>query len=136
MNSIRTRVFSAIARFSFFRRRRLILAALILGALSGLLITRLDFQSDVLNLLPEKAPRTQAFVTFLKEFGSGDSLFIVLERKSGGEVESLIPFAEVLVGRLMATGRGHNLIQSKHLCRYCRLIPEVRDGGERRAQTL
>ncbi len=104
------RVFSGIARFSFFHRRRLILVALILGALSGFLITRLQFQSDVLNLLPEKAPRTQALVTFLKEFGSGDSLFIVLERKSGGEVEPLIPFAEVLADRLMATGEFTEMI--------------------------
>jgi predicted RND superfamily exporter protein len=110
MNSVRTRVFSGIARFSFFHRRRLILAALILGAFSGFLITRFQFQSDVLNLLPEKAPRTQALVTFLKEFGSGDSLFIVLERKSGGEVESLIPFAEVLVDHLMATGEFTEMI--------------------------
>ena len=110
MNSMRTRIFSRIARFSFFHRRCLILGALILGAMAGFLITRLQFQSDVLNLLPEKAPRTQAFVKFLKEFGSGDSLFIVLERKSGGEVESLIPFAEVLVDRLMATGEFTEII--------------------------
>jgi len=110
MNSLRTRVFSEIARFSFFHRRHMILGALILGALSGFLITRLQFESDVLNLLPGKAPRTQAFVRFLKEFGSGDSLFIVLDRKSGGEVESLAPFAEVLADRLMATGEFTEII--------------------------
>jgi predicted RND superfamily exporter protein len=119
MNSMRTRIFSRIARFSFFHRRCLILGALILGAMAGFLITRLQFQSDVLNLLPEKAPRTQAFVKFLKEFGSGDSLFIVLERKSGGEVESLIPFAEVLVDRLMATGEFTEIIG--------RMEPEVKE---------
>jgi len=56
MDSIRTHIFSRIARFSIFHRRLLILGALILAALSGFLITRLQFQSDVLNLLPEKAP--------------------------------------------------------------------------------
>ena len=104
MNSSRDQIFSRIARFSFLRWRSLILGALILAVLSGFQITRLEFQSDVLNLLPEKSPRTQAMVKFLKEFGSGDSLFIVLDRKSGGEVESLIPFAEVLADRLMGTG--------------------------------
>ena len=116
---MRTRIFSKIARFSFFHRCCLILGALILGAMAGFLITRLQFQSDVLNLLPEKAPRTQAFVKFLKEFGSGDSLFIVLERKGGEEVESLIPFAEVLVDRLMATGEFTEIIG--------RMEPEVKE---------
>jgi predicted RND superfamily exporter protein len=110
MNVSRDQIFSGIARFSFLRWRSLILGALILAFLSGAQITRLEFQSDVLNLLPGNAPRTQAFVKFLKEFGSGDSLFIVLDRKSGGEVESLIPFAEVLADRLMATGEFTEII--------------------------
>jgi hypothetical protein len=110
MNSIRDQIFSRIARFSFFRWRSLIWGTLILAVLSGFLITRLQFQSDVLNLLPGNVPRTQAFVKFLKEFGSGDSLFIVLDRKSGAEVESLIPFAEMLAHRLMATGEFAEII--------------------------
>ncbi len=110
MNSIRDRIFSRIARFSITRRRSLIWGALILAVLSGFLITRLEFQSDVLNLLPQKSPRTQALVKFLKEFGYGDSLFIVLDRKSGREVESLIPFAELLADRLMATGEFTEII--------------------------
>jgi hypothetical protein len=76
--------------------------------MSGFLITRLQFQSDVLNLLPEKAPRTQAFVKFLKEFGSGDSLFIVLERKSGEKWNPSSPLP-VLVDRLLATGNSPRL---------------------------
>jgi predicted RND superfamily exporter protein len=110
MNTFRDQIFSRIARFSFFRRRPLIWGALILAVLSGFLISRLHFQSDVLNLLPENAPRTQDLVKFLKEFGSGDSLYIVLDRKSGGEVESLIPFVEALADRLMATGEFTEII--------------------------
>ena len=82
MNLTREGIFSWIARVSCSRFRQLILGAMILAALSAFLITRLPFQSDVLNLLPGNAPVTGAFVTFLKEFGSADSLFIVLERKS------------------------------------------------------
>ncbi|NWF56586.1 MAG: MMPL family transporter [Syntrophaceae bacterium] len=110
MNAIRDRIFSGIARFSFNRRRTLIWAALFLAVLSGYLTTRLHFQSDVLNLLPEKSPRTQALVKFLQEFGSGDSLFVVLDRKSGREVEPLIPFAQALADRLMATGEFSEII--------------------------
>ena len=119
MNSIRDQIFSRIARFSFFRWRSLIGGALILAVLSGFLITRLQFQSDVLNLLPRNAPQTRALVTFLKEFGSGDSLFIVLERKSGREAEPLISFAEVLLERLMETGEFSEFIG--------RLAPEVKE---------
>jgi len=110
MNSSRDRIFSRIARFSFLRWRSLLWGALILAVLSGFQITRLEFQSDVLNLLPGNAPRTQALVKFLREFGSGDSLFIVLDRKSGEEVEPLIPFAEILADRLMATGEFSEII--------------------------
>jgi predicted RND superfamily exporter protein len=100
----RKRIFRWITEFSYDRHRYLILGTLILGGLSAFLITRLQFQSDVLHLLPANAPTTGAFVKFLKEFGTADSLFIVLERESGGEVESFEPFVDVLVGRLMESG--------------------------------
>jgi len=119
MNTIRNQIFARIAQFSFFRWRPLIWGALILAVLSGFLITRLHFQSDVLNLLPGNAPRTQDLVKFLKEFGSGDSLYIVLDRKSGGEVESLIPFVEALADRLTATGEFTEIIG--------RMEPEVKE---------
>ncbi len=119
MNLTREGIFSWIARISCSRFRQLILGALILAALSAFLITRLPFQSDVLNLLPGNAPVTGAFVNFLKEFGSGDSLFIVLERKSGGEVEFFEPFAEVLADRLMATGEFTEILG--------RMDPEVKE---------
>jgi len=108
-----------MARFSHRSFRSLILGAVILAALSGFLITRLQFQSDVLNLLPANAPRTQALVKFLKEFGSGDSLFLLLERKSGREVEPLISFAEILLERLMETGEFSEFIG--------RLDPELKE---------
>jgi predicted RND superfamily exporter protein len=68
------------------------------------MVTRLQLQSDVLNLLPSNAPTTAAFVRFLKDFGTADSLFIVLERKGGGEVESFGAFAEVLAEELIRSG--------------------------------
>ncbi|MGA2954777.1 MAG: MMPL family transporter [Thermodesulfobacteriota bacterium] len=119
MNLTREGIFSWIARISCSRFRQLILGAMILAALSAFLITRLPFQSDVLNLLPGNAPATGAFVTFLKEFGSADSLFIVLQRKSGGEVESFEPFAEVLADRLMATGEFTEILG--------RMDPEIKE---------
>jgi len=85
MDIIKEKIFRWIAIFSCAHYHHLILGTLFLGRLSGFLITGLQFQSGVLNLLPANAPTTGAFVKFLKEFGSGDSLFIFLESKSGGE---------------------------------------------------
>ncbi len=107
---VRERVLGWIAKFSSNRYQRVILAVLILSALSGFLITRLQFQSDVLHLLPQNAPATGAFVKFLQKFGAADSLFIILERSSGGEVESFAPFAEVLADRLVKTGEFNEIV--------------------------
>jgi len=93
-----------VANWSYRHYQLVLGSTLILGLLSGLLVSRLQFQSDVINLLPSNAPATRAFVQFLQEFGAADSLFIVLERKSGGDVETFSPFAEVLGERLMASG--------------------------------
>ncbi len=93
-----------VANWSYRHYKLVLGSTLILGLLSGLLVSRLQFQSDVINLLPSNAPATRAFVQFLQEFGAADSLFIVLERKSGGDVETFSPFAEVLGERLMASG--------------------------------
>jgi hypothetical protein len=85
MGIIKERIFYWIEIFPCAHYHNLILGTLFLGRLSGLLITGLQFQGDVLNLLPSNAPTTGAFVKFLKEFGSGNFLFIFLESKSGGE---------------------------------------------------
>lgn len=61
MNLTREGIFSWIVRISCSRSRRLILGSLDLAALSGFLITRLPFQSDVLNLFPENAPENWGF---------------------------------------------------------------------------
>ncbi len=107
-----------IARFSSRRYRWILGTTLVLSLLSGFLITRLQFQSDVLNLLPKHAPKTGALVKFLREFGATDSLFIVLERPSGKEVESFGRFAEYLGDRLMETGEFSEILG--------RLDPETR----------
>ena len=70
------KILSGITNFSYRRSRYVILGTVILGVFSSFLVTRLQLQSDVLNLLPSNAPATAAFVNFLKEFGTADSLFI------------------------------------------------------------
>ncbi|HSR10247.1 MAG TPA: MMPL family transporter, partial [Thermodesulfobacteriota bacterium] len=110
MEATREKIFSRIAAFSFAHSRRLILASVALSGLCAFLVARLPFESDVLNLLPGRAPVTGDFVRFLREFGSADSLYIVVERKSGGDVSPLVPFAEILADRLKATGEFNEIV--------------------------
>jgi len=104
MNSIGHMDFRWLAKFSLRFHRWLLLFFFLLLGLSIFLVLRLKPQSDVAHLLPAHAPKTQAFVSFLKQFGASDSLFVALETKSGGEVESFKPFAEILADELGATG--------------------------------
>ena len=104
MNSIGHMDFRRLVRFSLRFHRWLLLSFFLFLGLSIFLVLRLKPQSDVAHLLPAHAPKTQAFVSFLKQFGASDSLFVALETKSGGEVESFMPFAETLADELAATG--------------------------------
>lgn len=96
--------FRRVAKFSLRFHRWILLSFFLFLGLSIFLVLRLKPQSDVSHLLPADAPKTQAFVSFLKQFGASDSLFVALETKSGGEVESFMPFAEILADELAATG--------------------------------
>lgn len=104
MSSDRKNLFCWIARTAREKSKLLLISVLVLAGVSILLASRLSFQSDVANLLPSSAPRTQAFISFLKEFGATDSLYIILERKSGKEIDPYFPFAEVLAEKLLETG--------------------------------
>jgi hypothetical protein len=71
---IKEKIFRRIAVFSCAHSQPSILGALFLGRPSGFLITGLQFQKDMLNLLLSNVPQRGAFVKFLKDFGSGASV--------------------------------------------------------------
>ena len=60
-------------------RTRVLVAAAIAAVAGGLLIARLSFDANVLRLLPRQAPTVRSFETFLKDFGSLDSLYVVFD---------------------------------------------------------
>ncbi len=76
-------------------RRVFVLVALIV-ALGGVLATRLQFDTDILNLLPKHDPKIKHFLEAMKRFGSVDYLLVVV-RIPEGEVPE--PY-ELLVSRL------------------------------------
>ena len=69
------------------RRRVLVMCgSLVLVLLSGLGLSRLSFDADVLSLLPRDGDATPAFRTFLQRFGSLDQLFVVFTAPEGRTV--------------------------------------------------
>lgn len=61
------------------RHYRLVLAVTaILVALSGLAVTRLRFDTDILNLLPKKDPVVHQFIAATKRFGGVDYLLVAV----------------------------------------------------------
>jgi predicted RND superfamily exporter protein len=67
-----------------FRRRRIVLGACAAGAVIGIaLLTGVQFDSDVLHLLPQRGPAVQTFRTYLDAFGSLDRLYVMFEAPDG-----------------------------------------------------
>jgi predicted RND superfamily exporter protein len=73
------RLLQPLLRFVFRRRRSMLLAAALVGALSAWLLGRLQFDTDVLHLLPARGPAVSALQTYLASFGNLDRLFVMFE---------------------------------------------------------
>lgn len=85
-----------IAKFARRRYRLVFAATLILLALAGYAASKLRFDADFLNLLPQNAPEIQTFRQSLDDFGSVDYLLVAMRIPEGVVVE---PY-EVLASRL------------------------------------
>lgn len=92
----RTLVF--IARFSHRHYRAVLAVTAVLVVLSGLAVTRLRFDTDILHLLPPKDPVVQQFVSATKRFGGVDYLLVAIRIPE----QSIPEPYEMLVDRLGA----------------------------------
>lgn len=94
-----------LQRIALFARRRyrlvFALTALLL-LLSGLVASRLSFDPDFLNLLPQKAQEIKTYRQHLEEFGSADRLLIVMRIPEGAVPEPYEALASRLGDRLSA----------------------------------
>jgi predicted RND superfamily exporter protein len=74
------------------RRRRLVFAlAVLLLAGSGVGLSRLTFDADVVNLLPDKGRAISPFRTYLQQFGTLDQLFVVFSAPQGRPIAEYAP---------------------------------------------
>jgi hypothetical protein len=64
-------------------------AVAVFAAGSALLCTRVTFDTDVLNLLPQRSPSLQGFRTYLEHFGVADQLYIVFDAPDGRPIDDV-----------------------------------------------
>ena len=77
-------------------------ASVVLILLSGLGLSRLSFDADVLSLLPRDGDATPAFRTFLQRFGSLDQLFVVFTAPEGRAVSDYADDVDRWIAELRA----------------------------------
>jgi uncharacterized protein len=89
-------ILQSIARLARRHYRLVFGVTAVLILVGGLLASRLRFDADFLNVLPQKAKEIQTFRRSLEEFGSVDYLLVVVRVPEGGVPERY----EALVRRL------------------------------------
>ena len=93
----------SLERLALFARHRYRLVFTVFGVLvaaSGLLITRLSFDTDMLNLLPRNNPVVHSYIETLQDFGSQAFLLVAIEIPEGAAPDPYESLADDLAGRL------------------------------------
>jgi predicted RND superfamily exporter protein len=84
-------------------RPRWVLAAVVAVVLgAGLALSHLEFDHDVLHLLPRRGPAVQAFAGYLSKFGSLDRLYVVVGSPGGEPIADFAAQVDVFADRLRA----------------------------------
>ncbi|HEX3129753.1 MAG TPA: MMPL family transporter [Thermoanaerobaculia bacterium] len=89
-----------LARFARHRYRAIFVVFGVLAAISIALITRLSFDTDMLNLLPRRDPAVGAYVETLQDFGSQTFLLITISIPEGRVPDPYESLADDLAARL------------------------------------
>lgn len=91
--------FKRLSAFITGNARALAALALIGSLLCAVLIFRLEFKTDLTDVLPSNDPQMVQFKGFLSDFGSAENLVVVVEAEDGNILEYL-DMVEELAGRL------------------------------------
>jgi hypothetical protein len=89
-----------LALFARHRYRTIFVVFGVLAAVSIVLITRLSFDTDMLNLLPRRDPAVGAYVETLQDFGSQTFLLITISIPEGRAADPYESLADDLAARL------------------------------------
>lgn len=91
--------FKRLSAFITGNARALAALALIGSLLCAVLIFRIEFKTDLTDVLPSNDPQMVQFKGFLSDFGSAENLVVVVEAEDGNILEYL-DMVEELAGRL------------------------------------
>lgn len=80
------RILDALARLCLRRNKEILIAALVLAALAVLGATRLSFDPDLLNLIPQQNKQVNEFRKVLKDLGTIDYHIVVMDIPKGRDV--------------------------------------------------
>jgi hypothetical protein len=94
------RFLERLALFARHRYRLVFTVFGVLAALSVLLITRLSFDTDMLNLLPRNNPVVHSYIETLQDFGSQSFLLVTVEVPEGAVVDPYESLVDDLAPRL------------------------------------
>ena len=95
-----SRLLAGLARLAR-RRYRIIFAVFgVLVALSAAAISRLSFDTDMLNLLPRRDPTIRSYVEMLQDFGSNTFQLVVVKLPEGAVPEPYESLADDLAASL------------------------------------
>ncbi len=89
-----------VALFARRRYRAIFVGTLVLLALSFAAASRLQFDTDVLNLLPRDSEQVRTFRSALEDFGSVDLLVVVIRIPEGANLDTYESFTTRLGRRL------------------------------------
>ena len=80
------RILDALARLCLRRNKEILIAALVLAVLAVLGATRLSFDPDLLNLIPQQNKQVNEFRKVLKDLGTIDYHIVVMDIPKGRDV--------------------------------------------------
>jgi predicted RND superfamily exporter protein len=96
---------SPLSRLALFARRRyraIFVAFALLAAASLVLMTRLTFDTDMLNLLPRRDPVVADYLKTLDDFGANTFLLVAVRLPEGAVLEPYEALVDRLAGELRA----------------------------------
>jgi uncharacterized protein len=93
-------VIPRILRWAHARRAVVLAAAVLLAAASALSLQRLQFDANVLHLLPRGGVAVPAFRDYLERFGSLDYLYVIVDAPRGGSIADYDETVEALAKAL------------------------------------
>jgi predicted exporter len=95
-----SRLLAGLARLARRRYRAIFLVFALLAGLAAVSISRLSFDTDMLNLLPRRDPTIHSYIQMLQDFGSNTYLLVVIELPEGAIPEPYESLADDLAGSL------------------------------------